>query len=893
MIITGATATIDDLLNMKIDKNSILNDTILNDMKQYGDLSFPMDILNDIDITIDLTDCNNWNLAYMGTAITDAWKEVKKAWIALVTKLKFEFDKLKNLNIKKLLQDEWLKLKNAMIDLWQQIKEQFNNVILFFEANFKKIINFFKKLKKAVSKEERDKLKIKIKNELKLLGKEIYEMFGIYIIVDFIKGAWKIMKNLFGSRKNKMNESVNNSKDTEELLNDPDIKKSKHVGVLADIAIGLIQSFGIVLVIASAINDIVKAKRQANEDQLNNFVNSKKNEDEILKQLNTSDLSDLSQLENIIKDDTEQNNDKSIISICPVYDDSAATISLANNGIILEIGKDINNFNLLVDKNADIKLDDIIGYIDGKPIKSIIEGKVAYITDRHIVINKNINIDANGNINSEEVIKNINSLLGSVESDNKSSLKNEISEISEKMTNMNYIETLIKDYLFLIYKPIIYNRITNEYNNLSYCNIAHDELINAHTNIRNEFENDIQVFCGADNVKTYAENNNLNEFKNILLNKKYTFIDNIFNEIKLYENNMYNINKDDNFLMCDYYLSFILMEYDNNPYLDKLYNIISKFYINRHETENKNKNDLIDKFNDYLIKYNINKTFNSINDDIKNNNNENIKSYFKESLNHIENNDKNVNLLLNLYNLIVKIKNEEYGNNKISLKDLIYIESSELLTFIKEIKNEYESYKKVINDIESLYNFINWPKPIDAFINNKKYNHYLFIKSAKNVNINTPLCNDEFSGISNAQPNSLDYWIKYCAIASLQNCAMPVYWSTGIVVAGAPVPMPIILIPLTYIDGPISTVIGLGVCGISISPLLLVINMTDEIGAVLFAVNMVIETAKQMLIDLKDMQYQSLSLLCSPLIKTLNNKIKTTEDEIREIKRQIALYKNL
>lgn len=904
MVITGTNVTFDDLLKMEVDKNDLLNDELLKEMKSYGSLTLPMEDINNIDITINLADCNNWNLANMTTSLKDSWQATKDAYLVKYKeKITNQIKDLKNTNIKQLLLEQYNIFKNIILSLWEDIKTKYNNVIKFFESNYRKFIILFKKLKgEKLSKDDKSKIKIKIINELKRLGQDAIDMFGIYVIVDIIKCMWNISKNLFGCKKEKINETLKNNNEAKELLNNQELKKSERIGPIINTIVNLIEVFGLLLVISAAINDIIKAEREANEKYLNDSVNDIEKENKKIQNLknNKQNLSDLSLLENLLNSDNdnkENNKNRNIISICPVYDDSTATSILNSNGYIIEFGKDIENFKISVKNNEKIELEKIIGYINEIPIKSKIQGTVKYLTDRHIVINKNM-------IFTDEFNNELNVLLNKISSSEKSDVENVMSEFAEKMTNMNNIEILVKDYLNLIYKPIIYGKVddnTNEETS-NYIKINESAEHN-HIKLRDDFNNDIKNICGENNVKSYAEKNKLSELKDIILNRKYNFIDDIFNNINEHVNRYYYISKDKNdYIMSDYYLDFMLSEYLDNPYFDKLFNIIKNFYLIRFNIENKNKDELIKKFNNKLKEDNIkNKTYYNIKEDVESGKYENIKKYL-ETIYPIkyENRLIKINSLSNLYTIINEIKTTKNYNNEKSLKKITNEEHIILLNFINDLKKEYDSYKDIINNISNLYNIINWPNNNDIYINNVKYEHYLFTNDCLNSNTNLNNYEDakEYyespsSGLSEAGINSLAYWMKYCGQATLMNCGLPAYWSTGLIILGIPIPLPIILIPMTYINGPISTVIGLGICGIAIAPMMLIVNMSDNCGAALFAINMVIETMKQILTDLKHMQYQSIAIMCKSLIETVDKKIKSTEDEIRDIKKQISLYKNL
>lgn len=888
MIITGTNVTIDDILKMEVDKESIVNDAVLKDMKEYGIPSLPLEDLNMTDITIDLSDCNNWNMKNMKTFVSNEWSDFKQNYLWVLKQKKTEDNKSRNARIKKEFINIWTKIKEAFIGIWTDIKMQYDNVIKFFVSNYKKIIKWFKGLiGKNLTKDEKIKRRKEIKTELKRLGLDIYEMFGIYIIVDFIKHSWNIMKNLFGCKKNAFNDALNRTKELDEFLNEPELKKSKRLSKFINLMPGISQSFGLLLVTTSAIIDIINAQRKINDEQLNDFVEQSKNTNIKLNNINqTHDISDLSSLE-IEINNTEKNNIKNVISICPVYDNDTANIITESNGYIIEFAKNLSNFKINVEVGENISLNKKIGYINDIPIESKIEGIVTYKTDRHIVIDKN-------KLNDDEVKNKIDSLITDISNNSKSTTENEINVISEKLMNMTNIEIIIKDYIDLLYKPIVYGNSNDININNQIIPITADTIYkkikNDHKILKDNFENDIKHICSADNIKKYTDNDNLQIIKDIIINKKYTFIDDIFKLLNSYNNEQYYVLDDYN--MCDEYLNFLLAEHDDNPYYDKLNTLIKNFYVERYEYENKNKNDLITKFNNYLKEDKIiNKSFNIIKNDTQNN--ENIKDYLNELYKSVENKSTRINILLNLYDIINLINNKKDSKNDKSLKDITINEANILLNVLNDLKTEYNSYKKVINDISELYNIIDWPNYNEVYINNVKYEHYLFTDSTTSLNEIEEFNEDLTSGISGAQVNSFKYWLKYCTIATAINCAMPTYWATGLNIMGTPILMPIILIPIKYISGKVSGLIGLGICGITIYPMMLIINMSDEIGSAILMINTALEYAKQLLIDTRNIQYNSLSNMCKNLISQLDKKIINTQNKIKDINKEIALYKNL
>lgn len=904
MVISGANATFDDLLKMPINQNNILNDPIIKEMKEYGIPSIPLEDSNSNDITLDLDHCDNWAIVNMKTTFHSAWSKVKDEFMAMVKKSKHQRKKLKKENIKKFFVDAWNKLKDALIKLWTDIKSVFNNVITYFKATYKKIINWFKSLKGGKLTKEQKKIRRKqLLQELKKLGGDICDMFGLYAIVEFIESSWLVMKNLFGSNENSIKNTLDNANETNECLSGLELKKSKRIGQFVDIFPGIIQLLGILLAVVLAIIEISKAEQEINEEQLIDEMRDINDEaDKVQPKENPSDLTPL---EKSLNDNIPtESNDKVVISICPVYDDANANIVMPG-GYIIEFGKDLDNFKIATSLNSDIQLNTVIGYINDIPVKSKIIGKVSNITDRHIVIDKE-NIITENKIDNESITDKVNNMLSVIGDGSNSDLQDEISGISQKMINMNNIEILIKDYFNYIYKPIIYGKSDNNVNSESKTSFEDisNELENAHKKLKNKFEDDIKRMCDKDNVMIYAEANNLTQLKNDIENSKTLFIKNIFDNISSkYNNSYYLSNVESNYKMCEHYLNFMAEPYMDNPYYDKLLAIIKDFYFIRYNVEKYKRSEIIEKFNKILkddgkdIKDDNlkNKTFDIIHNDITKGKYENIKTYLNELYPMtFELKSARINSLSNLYTLINEINENTNSLNNTSLKRITRNECVVLLKFVDELKKEYNSYINVINDFVKVYNEINWPIGSEVFINNESYTHYLFTNtSADNFTASEDDYANDISGITKADPSNILYWLRYCAMATLQNCIMPNYWSTGLLIAGAPMSLPIILIPIYCLNGPVTTVIGLGICGIAIYPMFLVVNMSDEIGAMLFPINMIIEATKQMLNDLKATQYKSLALSCKPMIKTLDEKIKNTENEIKNIKQQIALYKNL
>ncbi|MEG1363891.1 MAG: hypothetical protein RSC92_05630, partial [Clostridia bacterium] len=81
---------------------------------------------------------------------------------------------------------------------------------------------------------------------------------------------------------------------------------------------------------------------------------------------------------------------------------------------------------------------------------------------------------------------------------------------------------------------------------------------------------------------------------------------------------------------------------------------------------------------------------------------------------------------------------------------------------------------------------------------------------------------------NNIEISDLDYWKKYLRIATL-NGLNPIYWSTGLILLGTPILMPIVYIPTKVIKTSYGCIVmGISICGISISPLILYVNLSNK-----------------------------------------------------------------
>ena len=144
-----------------------------------------------------------------------------------------------------------------------------------------------------------------------------------------------------------------------------------------------------------------------------------------------------------------------------------------------------------------------------------------------------------------------------------------------------------------------------------------------------------------------------------------------------------------------------------------------------------------------------------------------------------------------------------------------------------------------------------------------------------------------------ADITKLKYWLKYCLMATLVNCMVPIYWGTGIIIGGAPIMLPIIYIPFVVIPGRTICVIGLGLCGIVPMPMLLFVNASNTNSTIILPLNIAIDLVVKLLGKMGQVNFSSLQLMLNPLIKALDREIQGSEDELLDLDYQRDEIKRL
>ena len=232
------------------------------------------------------------------------------------------------------------------------------------------------------------------------------------------------------------------------------------------------------------------------------------------------------------------------------------------------------------------------------------------------------------------------------------------------------------------------------------------------------------------------------------------------------------------------------------------------------------------------------------------------------------------------------------------LKGITNDESMKLKELSDRAINWYKDNSESIDngDIFKQFNEISWPsptlirkdgKPCDFYFIDTKTTETTTVGEPVGIN---PLENYVYGSDSLFTQFGIDsygYWLKYCAVATIVNCMLPMYWSTGLVIAGAPIKLPIIFIPIIVISKRVITVIGLGICGICPLPMILFMNIGDVPGYTIPFLNIIVDKLKAIPPKLANLGNDTIKGILKGLIKQSDNKINDINSKISDLNKTI------
>ena len=236
-----------------------------------------------------------------------------------------------------------------------------------------------------------------------------------------------------------------------------------------------------------------------------------------------------------------------------------------------------------------------------------------------------------------------------------------------------------------------------------------------------------------------------------------------------------------------------------------------------------------------------------------------------------------------------------------SLKSITDNESRILKSLCnKAIQWYFENHKDIDSGkIFDKFKEVTWPSPTTILKDDKKHDFFFIeepktndellkeVKENKNNNRFTEDSIETECGI-----DSYAYWIKYCTTATLVNTMLPMYWATGLITPIGPIPLPIIFIPMVVIPGRVTSVIGLGICGICPLPMIYFVNVGDIPGSIIPAMNMIVDMLKSLAGKLMSINNQSMKSMVSGLLKSNDEAINSVNEKLSQLNKDIYNLKN-
>lgn len=545
-------------------------------------------------------------------------------------------------------------------------------------------------------------------------------------------------------------------------------------------------------------------------------------------------------------------------------------VDTSNDAIIINHLPDIFTINISI--NSNIKAGDILGYVNNIPIFSPISGYIDKIEYNRIYIT---------NINEEE---------GNIK-------LNIIEEYQNLITRKNSINAFLGRFKGLSYFPI-YLYGTNKKNKATGLKSAFKNVLDDIIKYKNSYNKSIEKICSADNIKVLANNEKLSVINDTIKSETEKYIKNINLRINK-TNDLCKIlkAKDIEYNLFYYYFDLyhqLINDTDNNI-SEELANIIKPFYEKRYKIEKISRDNIKDMINESVPKEGkSNKWFNRL---LESYNNKYLISDVDTTLSglllktKLSEEEKNIckNEVIELFKYYIN-NNITEKNNDIHLNDLIN-EVEQISAYLNKIDLEYKTIDKTIFNAEIKIEYLSYIQPYYIEnIDNIDYRIYA-IDIIKEDECDT----DDINNMAKSKfsINTINYWLKYCSIATGIGCINIASWSTGIILPTGPVKMPIVYLPFKVINTDFGQiVIGLSICGIAITPLIIGVNFSYLLNCIMGdptkPIKAEINEFKKQVNNLKG-TFKNITL--KPILKSLNNDINDSEKNINNIKLDIEQLK--
>lgn len=212
----------------------------------------------------------------------------------------------------------------------------------------------------------------------------------------------------------------------------------------------------------------------------------------------------------------------------------------------------------------------------------------------------------------------------------------------------------------------------------------------------------------------------------------------------------------------------------------------------------------------------------------------------------------------------------------------------------RAIKWYTDNYKDIDSgEIFDKFKEVSWPSPSTIVKDGEKHDFFYIEEPKTNAELIKESKKDnkyDYNEDSLKTEYGIDsylYWLKYCSVATLVNCMLPMYWSTGIPPPIGPIPLPIIFIPMVVIPGRVITVIGLGICGICPLPMIYFVNLGDVPGCIIPAMNIMVDLIKALSGKMMSVGEISVKNVVFGLLKSNDSAMNDINRKIEQIDKEI------
>lgn len=572
----------------------------------------------------------------------------------------------------------------------------------------------------------------------------------------------------------------------------------------------------------------------------------------------------------------------------PIINDASINEDLITIAIIQNNSSD--NLDIIITKDSFVNQKIKIANLSSTSIFSPVTGYIDNVTKNQIVIR---DITDTGNY----------------------TLESQINLLNQNYQDLNNINAFIKSYdILTLYVPMLSISTVDDastYDVNSGIDGQFNDILNAFNFINKKYNKQLQKITEKDNIEKHAKNETLIQIK-----KDIDILNDIFlKNIKLLEITADNAAKktkakSNEYELFEYYTLelgaiFNGLEYPTS-YEIKFRDIINEFINIRYVLEGYNKNYLKKKISEQLVIINDENNINLFIQAFATYNSKKSISDLKFWLAGIANANKKLSIIdkLTYVNRIIFLFQLYLNADKIIQKyTILKKETSLKKQTIKEgniikdfLNNLWKTYTLLPTDIENIQNFIDTLSSFTTFstteYEGKQARLYVIDKKPKCESTET---NPYLNPKSQYGYGDIEYWYKYCALATLASVSNPATgWSTGWAVP-SPVLLPVVYIPIK----PISTifgfiVLGITICGTWIFPFTLLVNLSANF-AVPFA-DPTISLKNEIQALKKEISDQLVNIkkhTIKPLLDKKQIDVKNSENKIQDIKNNIANNKFL